>query len=178
MKWPYTVVLVVTVAGMMAVSANKISSIKKISEESTTVTGISNFEKSPDKLKKLISAHRALHKKVKIAFASLIEELEPHIEYSDAKKLQELTNDLLSQYSDEINGAEKALQANDIVLTNTFLTNAAKELKNLHSAQTTLMDLRNQMAPKSPKQKNNETVKSASIPGKQTPGVFFFNLNS
>ena len=63
MKWPYTVFLTITVVGMMSLGANKISSITQISEESTTVTGISNFEKSPDKLKKLISAHRAFHEK-------------------------------------------------------------------------------------------------------------------
>ncbi len=149
MKWPYTVFLTITVVGMMSLGANKISSITQISEESTTVTGISNFEKSPDKLKKLISAHRAFHEKVKIAFASLIEELEPHIEYGDAKELQELTNDLLNQYGDEINGAEKALKANDMVSTNVFLVKAAKELENLHSARETLTDFRNQIAPKS-----------------------------
>ena len=88
-------------------------------------------------------------KKVKIAFASLIEELEPHIEYGDAKELQELTNDLLNQYGDEINGAEKALKANDMVSTNVFLVKAAKELENLHSARETLTDFRNQIAPKS-----------------------------
>ena len=149
MKWPYAVVLAVAAAGMLLLGANKITDLTKISEESTMVADIGNFEKSPDKLKKLISAHRAFHEKVKIVISELIEELEPHLEYSDAKELQELANDFLNQYNDEINGAEKALQANDIVLTNVFLTNAERELKNLYSAQKTLLDLRNQMAPKS-----------------------------
>ena len=149
MKWPYAIVLAVAVAGMLLLGANKITDLTKISEESTMVADIGNFEKYPDKLKKLISTHRAFHEKVKIVIAELIEELEPHIEYDDAKELRKLTNDFLNQYNDEINGAEKALQANDIVLTNVFLANAARELKNLYSAQETLLDLRNQMTPKS-----------------------------
>ena len=149
MKWPYAIVLAVAAAGMLLLGTNKITDLTKIKEESTMTIGAGNFEKSPDKLKKLISAHRAFHEKVKIVIAELIKELEPHIEYDDAKELQELTNDFLNQYNDEINGAEKALQANDIVLTNVFLANAARELKNLYSAQKTLLDLKNQMAPKS-----------------------------
>src|SRR3990167_2222178 len=149
MKWPYAVILAVAAAGMLLLGANRITDLTKISEESTMTVGAGNFEKSPDKLKKLISAHRAFHEKVKIVISELIEELEPHLEYSDAKELQELTNDFLNQYNNEINGAEKALQANDIVLTNVFLTNAERELKNLYSAQETLLDLKNQIAPKS-----------------------------
>lgn len=171
MKWPYTVVLAVAIAGMM-MGANKIASITKISEESTTVTGISNFEKSPDKLKKLISAHRAFHKKVKIVFASLIEELEPHIEYGDAEELKEIVETILDQYNDRINKADEALKKSDIMLTNALLARAAKELKNIYIAHTTLLELKLLMEPR-PQTPKHEIIKSASIPGKQTPGMFF-----
>lgn len=156
MKWPYMVFLTAAVAGMMLLGANKIAGLVKIGENPTMVADANNFEKSPDKLKKLISTHRAFHEKIRIVFTELIEELEPHLDDSDSKELQKLINDFLNQYGDEINGAEKALQANDIVLTNVFLTSAARELKNLRSAQETLLDLKRQIAPKSSpaKQKN------------------------
>lgn len=167
MKWPYMVVLAVAVSGMIIIGASKIMRTSGNSELIATDTN--HFETSPAKLKKLIGDHRISHKKIKIIFASLIKELKPHIEDSDTKELQKLTNDLLNRYGDEINKAEGALKANNIFLVNNIIAKAAKELESIAIIRETLRKLKHQIIPK---QKNN-TIKTASIPKKLLGDIFF-----
>ena len=120
MKWPYMIVAGMAVAGAILIGASQIAKISATKQE-LVVTKTSRFERSPAKLKKLIDTHRTFHGNIKITVANLVDELKLHLENDDVKKLKELTDDLLSQYINEIDKADKALQINDVFLLIIYL---------------------------------------------------------
>jgi len=173
MRCSIMIMTVVVVCATGLISAKQITEIG-IEKQGLAAIDANPYEKSPVKLKKLVDIHRQFHKKIKITFAGLIDELKPYLGNDDTAELSEIIETILDQYNDEIGKAEKALQANDIELTGDLLIRAAKELENIYIAQEMIINFKLELAPQTPKKKNSGIIKTI-YPRGSSLGIFFIS---
>src|SRR3990172_4758387 len=175
MKWPYLIVLIIALAGLLLTVRGVGKEVVRLETETGNLEHIFSHQylKSPDEIKWQIEKHRASYNKIRVKIISLIDGLKPYVKDSDLSELTTITMSLADQFANEIHNAEQALKSNNIESANASLAKAAQELENLYSIRESLLELKRQLTPAPSAPKNNGLIKSAQSPGNITRGFLF-----
>ena len=171
MKWLRFIVVAMTLMGFLVIVLSEVK--KEIDNHNLEHVLNYQYEKSPAKLRKIISAHLILYEKIKIMLNDLIDEVKPLLNNEDAEGIEEVAQILLEQYKDRISLAAQALDRNDLEKVNNILPDMANTVDNLYVVWETLLSLKRQLAPTPSAPKNKGLIKSAQSPRKTLRGLLF-----